>query len=210
MFYLIGLAGVNGVGKSTTAKELKGFEDIIGHKVILESFAQPIREVAQKLGFSVEYGKKDKEKLSIPIEKLNGTLMEYMKTVCNTDEAREVVLGALGYMQHFITAGHYNMTCRDFMICLGTAGRDLASDFWMCRMIERVMLVEGYRNSLVILDDVRFENEAELCDKVFFLTDPDKDGYSEVEGSPYIDYYFNVKDPKYYETMFTILEYKLT
>lgn len=218
MFYLVGISGENGVGKTTLAQQIVGFSDFLGTEAIHESFATPIRYAARALGFSTQYGKKDTDKITLDAKHVYHTVYSVLiSDYCFLDTADAYTcalktLYALGG-HDFLSGGSSVLpecTCRDFMIAFGEACKKHNKNIWLEALIDRI-IATGKHNCLVILDDVRFGNEAKMCDKVINLIDCS-------EGVPVIfekdladrfDIELDVNDPRLLEKVLKFLEYKL-
>lgn len=118
---LIGLAGPKGCGKSTISKLIANSLRAEGHKVIIQSFAKPLKDLATSIGWDGQKDEKGRRLLQI----------------LGTEVCRKCI-------------------------------RD---DYWIAKFTE-FCASEALSHSpcepelIIICDDVRFDNEAALFDKV--------------------------------------------
>lgn len=220
MFYLVGISGENGVGKTTLAQQIVSFSDLLGIEVIHESFATPIRYAARALGFSTQYGKKDTDKLILDVNDVYHVLFNVLiSEYCYLDPV-EANICVWNTIYTLVGRDHsYNdkveipeCTCREFMIAFGESCKNLNKNIWLEALIDRI-LATNKRECLVVVDDVRFGNEAKMCDKVIHLQNKDcpstmsniKDKVLESR----IDVVLDVNDTNLLEKVFNLLEHKI-
>lgn len=161
---IIGLVGKAGVGKDTAAQILSKLKNMP-----IASFARPLHEAA-KFVFGDDCLDRDKKETPLPFgregfDKLHdGWLIPFL----STDEVKfitndEKIFYNLIY-HVFIDAKHgeypapyEQLSPRKFMQLLGTEYfRFCKDDFFIC------LMQNAYKD--VIIPDVRFENEAAICD----------------------------------------------
>lgn len=219
MFYLVGIAGENGVGKTTLAKQITEFSDILKTHCIKESFATPIRNAAVLLGFSIKYGNKDTDTLQLYANEVYNTLFKVLTSgLCCLDYqvAHQYALStvvALGG-KSFLYGGNPMLkecTCREFMITFGETCKKFNKNIWLEALLDRVLGLQ-LKDVIVVLDDVRFLNEARMCDKVIHLYDSsnkDRFAVTSKEFEERMDLHLDVNDPALLEKVFDLLEYKL-
>lgn len=161
---IIGLVGKAGVGKDTAAQILSKLKNIP-----IASFARPLHEAA-KFVFGDDCLERDKKETPMPFgregfDKLrDGWLIPFLETEeVQAITKDEKIFYELIYHVFIDTengeypAPYEQLSPRKFMQLLGTEHfRFCKDDFFICLM----------RNSYndVIIPDVRFRNEAEICD----------------------------------------------
>lgn len=144
---LIGINGKKGSGKSTFAEEIKTFYmNEFQRTVIRAAFAQPLKQICYELfGGHLDnyYGNDEKKNMPTPYwkEKLGYSLDKDNKRIHNDNFD----------------------TYRKIMQTIGTElFRDcLHKDFWLMVMEQRYNIAKTGFNAIYVIDDVRFDNEAE-------------------------------------------------
>lgn len=216
MFYLIGIAGENGVGKTTLAQQIVGFSDILKTRVVHESFATPIRTAARALGFSTVYGTKDTKLKKVPFGDLAKVVYETLKR--DSDLSPEGCIRAIHYTAQtlgydvlgFDLLEERQFTCRDFMIAFGQSAKKENHNIWLEALLTRVLSNPNNKDSIILIDDVRFYNEAKMCDKVIRLYNSELDSnICTTEFADQVDVQFDVNDARLLEKVFDFMEYKL-
>lgn len=162
---IIGLVGKAGVGKDTAAQILSKLKNIP-----VASFARPLHEAA-KFVFGDDCLERDKKETPMPfgIDGFNKMLDDWLIPFLNTDEVMFVTKEDPIFYSHIHTvfidmdsglpygAVYEQLSPRKFMQLLGTEYfRFCKDDFFIC------LMQNAYKD--VIIPDVRFENEAAICD----------------------------------------------
>lgn len=216
MFYLIGIAGENGVGKTTLAQQVVGFSDLLKTRVVHESFATPIRTAARALGFSLAYGTKDTKLKKVLLGDLIKVVYETLRgdDDLSPGECIKVMhhtAQILGYdLLNYDLLEERQFTCRDFMIALGQGAKKENRNIWLEALLSRVLSNPNNKDSIILIDDVRFYNEAKMCDKVIRLYDSEtKSSMCNTEFDDRVDVRFDVNDVRLLEKVFDFMEYKL-
>lgn len=162
---IIGLVGKAGVGKDTAAQILSKLKNMP-----IASFARPLHEAA-KFVFGDDCLDRDKKETPLPFgcegfDKLHdGWLIPFLKTeevMCVTKEdpifyniIRHVFIDMNSGLQY--GAVYEQLSPRKFMQLLGTEYFRFCMDKFFVRLMQN-----SYED--VIIPDVRFENEAKICD----------------------------------------------
>lgn len=215
MFYLIGIAGENGVGKTTLAQQVVGFSDLLKTRVVHESFATPIRTAARALGFSIAYGTKDTKLKKVLLGDLVKVVYETLRGDALSAEgcikAMHHTAQTLGYdLLDYDLLEERQFTCRDFMIAFGQSAKKENNNIWLESLLSRVLSNPNNKDSIILIDDVRFHNEAKMCDKVIRLYDSElKSSMCSTEFDDRVDVQFDVNDVRLLEKVFDFMEYKL-
>lgn len=161
---IIGLVGKAGVGKDTAAQILSKLKNMP-----ISSFARPLHEAA-KFVFGDDCLDRDKKETPLPFgcegfDKLHdGWLIPFLKTeeiqAITNDE--KIFYDLIYHV--FIDAEHgeypapyEKLSPRKFMQLLGTEYFRFCKDDFFVRLMQK-----SYKD--VIIPDVRFKNEAEICD----------------------------------------------
>lgn len=170
---IIGIAGPINAGKDTFGNMLCGALSNFSFATV-DSFAAPIRQIAQFLGFRLEREFKEQyvyriftcfeEELHKAIEEHLGGLPDNTKAELF---ARTVEVLRNGY---YLRSGWSDDTLeispRRFMQLFGTeVGRTCNSNLWIEALHQRTA---GYDH--VIITDVRFVEEADYCDSLIYVT----------------------------------------
>ena len=136
MTYLVGLQGVKGVGKTTTANFLKNHFNGIGLAAEVDSFATPVYEIASVLtGESVDDIKLNKTKQYSAFDKHAPS----------------------------VSPVFWGMTRRGLLQQIGTEvfRESFNHDVWASILCHRL---SGSASLIVVVDDNRFQNEVEYLD----------------------------------------------
>lgn len=216
MFYLIGIAGENGVGKTTLAQQIVGFSDLLKTHVVHESFATPIRTAARALGFSTAYGTKDTKLKKVKLGDLTKVVYETLRGNDDLSSGECIKImhhtaQILGYdLLNYDLLEERQFTCRDFMIALGQGAKKENRNIWLEALLSRVLSNPNNKDSIILIDDVRFYNEAKMCDKVIRLYDSEtKSSMCSTEFDDRVDVQFDVHDVRLLEKVFDFMEYKI-
>lgn len=159
---IIGLVGKAGVGKDTAAQILSKLKDMP-----IASFARPLHEAA-KFVFGDDCLERDKKETPMPfgIDGFNRLLDDWLIPFLNTEEVQFVIKenDQIFYNQIWpvfndpVTGNFYEqLSPRKFMQLLGTEYFRFCMDNFFVRLMRN-----SYKD--VIIPDVRFENEAAICD----------------------------------------------
>ena len=169
---IIGIAGPINAGKDTFGNMLCGALSNFSFATV-DSFAAPIRQIAQYLGFRLEREFKERtvchvfpcfeEDLHKAIEEHLGGLHDNTKAELF---ARTVeVLRNGRYLFSSMFDDTIKISPRKFMQLFGTeAGRTCNSNLWIEALHQRTA---GYNH--VIITDVRFIEEANYCDYLIYI-----------------------------------------
>jgi len=152
---LIGIAGEAGAGKDTFAKILKALIHIKepNRKVYIMRFADPVKKIGQSL-FDVKYG--NDEELD---ELLENAFVGYLVHTKNIDKDRK--------LKETKYSGSYKciskITPRQLFQIIGEEFRNkISENIWVDHLIYRYDYIKSINpNSIVIVPDVRYKNEAE-------------------------------------------------
>lgn len=165
----IGISGAIGVGKDTFAARLiEQAHNRWGYGtpvITVRSFAQPIREMCEYLGFNyTDREAKEYEQRSIPSSAEVQAAIEECILASDEDKARlyayiETALWEIAFAE--------TLTTRDLALVIGAAGRKVREDFWITLLEEWVSIHP--LPSIVLIPDVRMRNEQEFCDKSIYL-----------------------------------------
>lgn len=161
---IIGLVGKAGVGKDTAAQILSKLKNMP-----IASFAQPLHEAA-KFVFGDDCLERDKKETPIPFgregfDKLyDGWLIPFLKTeeVQSITNDEKIFYNLIHHVFIDKEHGEYpapyeQLSPRKFMQLLGTEYFRFCKDDFFVRLMQN-----SYKD--VIIPDVRFENEAAICD----------------------------------------------
>lgn len=158
---IIGLVGKAGVGKDTAAQILSKLKNMP-----IASFARPLHEAA-KFVFGYDCLERDKKETPMPFgrevfDKLHdGWLIPFLKTeeVQFITKDDQIFCNQIWSVFNDPVTGNFyeQLSPRKFMQLLGTEYfRFCKDDFFIC------LMQNAYKD--VIIPDVRFENEAAICD----------------------------------------------
>lgn len=158
---IIGIVGKAGVGKDSAAQILSKLKNMP-----VASFARPLHEAAEFV-FGDDCLERDKKEVPMPfgVDGFNKMYDDWLIPFLKTDEVMIITKGNNIFLHRPYlvftdpTTGkiYKELSPRKFMQLLGTEYfRFCKEDFFLCLM----------RNSYtdVIIPDVRFENEASICD----------------------------------------------
>ena len=158
---IIGLVGKAGVGKDTAAQILSKLKNIP-----ITSFARPLHEAA-KFVFGDDCLKRDKKEKPLPFgfERFTKLRLGWLIPFLETEEVQFITKDRhIFYTRIFPvftdpTTGDFyeQLSPRKFMQLLGTEYFRFCMDKFFVRLMQN-----SYEN--VIIPDVRFENEAAICD----------------------------------------------
>lgn len=162
---IIGLVGKAGVGKDTAAQILSKLKNIP-----VASFARPLHEAA-KFVFGDDCLERDKKETPMPfgIDGFNKLLDDWLIPFLNTEEVQFITKDEPIFYNHihhvFIDidadcdypAPYEQLSPRKFMQLLGTEYFRFCMDDFFIRLMQN-----SYED--VIIPDVRFANEAGICD----------------------------------------------
>lgn len=158
---IIGLVGKASVGKDTAAQILSKLKNIP-----IASFARPLHEAA-KFVFGDDCLERDKKEIPLPFgfERFTKLRLEWLIPFLETEEVQFITKNRhIFYTRIFSvftdpTTGDFyeQLSPRKFMQLLGTEYFRFCMDKFFVRLMHN-----SYEN--VIIPDVRFENEAAICD----------------------------------------------
>lgn len=160
---IIGIAGKAGAGKDTAAQILSKLKNMP-----VASFARPLHEAA-KFVFGNDCLERDKKETPMPfgVDGFNKYHDEWLIPFLKTDEVQSITKdNQVFYNQIYpvfndpVSGNFYEqLSPRKFMQLLGTEYfRFCKDDFFVC------LMQNSHKD--VIIPDVRFENEAAICDLV--------------------------------------------
>ena len=169
---IIGIAGPINAGKDTFGNLLCG---ALSNRVsvTVDSFAAPILQIAQYIGFRLE--REFKEQMVCRIfscfeEELHKAIEEHLGGLPDNTKA-ELFARTVEVLRngHYLRSGLFDDTLdispRKFMQLFGTeAGRACNSNLWIEALHQRTA---GYTH--VVLTDVRFMEEANYCDYLIYV-----------------------------------------
>lgn len=167
MTYYYGISGYVGSGKDTFGLMLGEELDIP-----VDSFAAPMREIAQAMHFQVAI----RSLKEIPIkhygdfgEKLQNVIADKMGYLEDNTQA-ELYAFLIDLLEpHWITpraeAPYYYLSPRQFLQYLGQAGRRVNPNFW----IEALTTRNDGRVGGVLVTDVRYIEEAHILEELIFI-----------------------------------------
>ena len=169
---IIGIAGPINAGKDTFGNLLCGALGNLS-SVTVDSFAAPIRQIAQYLGFRLEREHKEQTVCRIfPCfeEELHKAIEEHLGGLPDNTKA-ELFARTVEVLRngHYLRSGMFDDTLaispRKFMQLFGTeAGLTCNSNLWIEMLHQRTA---GYDR--VIITDVRFIKEANYCDYLIYM-----------------------------------------
>ena len=162
---IIGLVGKAGVGKDTAAQILSKLKNMP-----IASFARPLHEAA-KFVFGDDCLERDNKETPMPfgIDGYNKMLDDWLIPFLNTEEVQSIIkdepifynLIRLVFIDSegdcTYPAPYEQLSPRKFMQLLGTEYFRFCMDDFFVRLMQN-----SYKD--VIIPDVRFENEAAVCD----------------------------------------------
>ena len=169
---IIGIAGPINAGKDTFGNLLCG---ALSNRacVTVDSFAAPIRQIAQYLGFRLEREHKEQTVCRVfPCfeEELHKAIEEHLGGLPDNTKA-ELFARTVEVLRngHYLRSGLFDDTLeispRKFMQLFGTdAGRACNSSLWIEALHQRTA---GYDH--VIITDVRFTEEANYCNYLIYV-----------------------------------------
>ena len=172
MAYIVGFTGYAGAGKDTLAVFIGDVLDAIAVPVKMVSFANPIREIAKTLGFS-PYERESKEIVK-PVAffdfeySLMEAIEEHLSGLVLEDDLAQLFAFTLEELKEQGCLVGETLTISPRRLCqiIGTeGGRRVSERFWEDVLLNDVGDFEG----VVLVTDVRFPNEADVCDHVVYV-----------------------------------------
>lgn len=193
MTKIIGITGLAGSGKDTLADELEAHFTEGGYSVLRTSFAEPIRNIAKAIG--LDPFDRDKKEVEITlrfshieldlIEHITAALGDFVgeEDLCDLYAGFVTVLRSRDYI---VTDRQDRLTIspRRFCQLLGTeGGRSVRPSFWVDVLRARIAKLGttvpgpvarkyGPYADVALVPDVRFKNEAQVCDYVIGVSRP--------------------------------------
>jgi hypothetical protein len=173
--------GLSGAGKDTVAQMLqRGLVSAGATKVEIGGFADYLRDISKRIGLD-PFKRETKEvphvlSASQFEERLyDATETLFMNKLPSRDRAALWAYAMDEYEERFLrdrdatsNDPYFEISPRQFMQVLGTAGRKVRDTFW----IELAQKKWHESSGIVLVTDCRFENEAALADKVLFVKRP--------------------------------------
>jgi hypothetical protein len=168
--------GLSGAGKDTVAQMLqRGLVSAGATKVEIGGFADYLRDISKRIGLD-PFKRETKEvphvlSASQFEERLyDATETLFMNKLPSRDRAALWAYAMDEYEERFLldrdaTYPYYALSPRQFMQVLGTAGRKVRDTFW----IELAQKKWQESSGIVLVTDCRFENEADIADKVLLV-----------------------------------------
>lgn len=158
---IIGIVGKAGAGKDTAAQILSKFKNMP-----VASFARPLHEAA-KFVFGDDCLERDKKETPLPfgVHNFGNFYDNWLIPFLETDEVQFITKNDKSFLQRPFPAytdphtGRFyrELSPRKFMQLLGTECFRFCKDDFFVRLMQN-----SYND--VIIPDVRFENEASICD----------------------------------------------
>lgn len=158
---IIGLVGKAGVGKDTAAQILSKLKNMP-----IASFARPLHEAA-KFVFGDDCLERDEKETPLPFDRegfdklRDGWLIPFLKTeeVQSITKDDQIFYNQIYPVFNDPVSGNFyeQLSPRKFMQLLGTEYFRFCKDDFFVRLMQN-----SYKD--VIIPDVRFENEAAICD----------------------------------------------
>ena len=172
MAYIVGFTGYAGAGKDTLATFVRDALDAVAVPVKMVSFANPIREIANGLGFS-PYVRETKETVSeVMFPDFESALMEEIENQLSglvaEDELAKLYAFTLEELREQGRLVGDTLTISPRRLCqiIGTeGGRRVNERFWEDVLLNDVDDFEG----VALVTDVRFPNEVDVCDHVVYV-----------------------------------------
>lgn len=172
MAYIVGFTGYAGAGKDTLAAFVRDGLDAVAVPVKMVSFANPIREIAKTLGFS-PYERESKEAVkSVAFFDFEYSLMEAIEEQLSglvlEDDLAQLFAFTLEELkeQGCLVGDTLTISPRRLCQIIGTeGGRRVSERFWEDVLLNDVGDFEG----VALVTDVRFPNEADVCDNVVYV-----------------------------------------
>ncbi len=159
MRIIVGIAGHAGAGKDTFALALQRALVAAGIAPVIDSFAAPIREIAAYCGFRMDREAKERDVVRL-YDSLTDQFYEALKKYLGPYMAQDKLAELHAFMLDELEAradvdeNLISISPRTFMQLLGTeAGRRTDPQLWVD------LLVAKHDDGVVILPDVRFDNE---------------------------------------------------
>ena len=172
MAYIVGFTGYAGAGKDTLATFVRDALDAVAVPVKMVSFANPIREIAKTLGFS-PYERESKEAVKpVAFFDFEYSLMEaiedHLSGLVLEDDLAQLFAFTLEELkeQGCLVGDTLTISPRRLCQIIGTeGGRRVSERFWEDVLLNDVGDFEG----VALVTDVRFPNEADVCDNVVYV-----------------------------------------
>ena len=172
MAYIVGFTGYAGAGKDTLATFVGDVLDAVDVPVKAVSFANPIREIANGLGFS-PYVRETKETISeVMFPDFESALMEEIENQLSglvaEDDLSQLFAFTLEELreQGCLVGDTLAISPRRLCQIIGTeGGRRVSERFWEDVLLNDVGDFEG----VALVTDVRFPNESDVCDNVVYV-----------------------------------------
>ncbi|HDR9131356.1 adenylyl-sulfate kinase [Burkholderia vietnamiensis] len=180
MAKVIGVMGLAGAGKDTVAQILQRGLISAGLKhVVIGGFADYLRDISKEVGLDPFNRDRKETPRVIGEDDLTDRCWNALETaLCRLLPARDrAALWAYFFddlNDRFIrdrsaTYPYYEISPRQFMQALGTAGRKVRDTFWIELAQKKWAALPG----VVLVTDCRFENEAAVADKIILVRRPD-------------------------------------
>lgn len=196
MTKIIGITGLAGSGKDTLADELEASFHEVGYTVFRTSFAEPIRNIAKAMGLDPFDRDKKEEEVSLRFAHIELDLIEHitaaLEDFVGEDDLCDLYAGFITVLRSrgYITSDRQDkltISPRRFCQLLGTeGGRIVRPSFWVDVLRARVAKLRTTvpgpvirpHVDVVLVPDVRYANEFDVCDTVIGIERP---GVAEVE-----------------------------
>ncbi|QYD70140.1 hypothetical protein KZJ38_07485 [Paraburkholderia edwinii] len=178
MTKIIGITGLAGAGKDSFASQLQRALTINGFESRIDSFADPIRKISQRMGLE-PYDRERKEvKHAMGPDDFNDRLYEAIEAVLAErleDNDRALLYAyTVEACDRFIidrdaTYPTMHISPREFMQVLGTeGGQRIRKGLWVDSALMRWRSMPGY----TLVADCRFEYEIRQIDHLFVVVRP--------------------------------------
>ncbi|HEF4776456.1 TPA: hypothetical protein SAP37_001453 [Burkholderia multivorans] len=180
MAKVIGIMGLAGAGKDTVAQMLQRGLVSAGLKhVTIAGFADYLRNISKEVG--LDPFSRDRKEMPHIIDGLDfqDRCWDALETAfCRLLYAHDRAalwayffddLDARFLKDRHATHPYYDISPRQFMQALGTAGRKVRDTFWIELAQKKWAALPG----VVLVTDCRYENEADVADKIILVNRPD-------------------------------------
>ena len=171
---IIGLAGHIGAGKDTLGLYLQGHLD-----AYLTSFAEPIRNLSAYLGFNwVDRERKEREQMRnfACIDESIQKGIEFCLGQWEDNDKAGLYAFFVEDLKPYVVRGSHAfesdsilISPRTLMQIIGSAGRKVRGSIWIDEVLAASRL-----HPFTIVTDVRFPEEAAVCDELLYII---RDGY---------------------------------
>lgn len=168
---IIGITGSTRGGKTTAGKFLQEALQATGNLFVLVNYSDPFLNLADRVGLSTEDTFKE-DTQQVPRyddESIPATIQQWVSEwFAGESSLYQASLYAtiVDALEEEGLLSSYSLQCslREFMICVGQAGRRFDTDCWVAvvQQIEQIAESQGCQG--VIVTGVRKENEATACD----------------------------------------------